>query len=177
MLKKVKIFNAFIILLFSFLFHFAYEWSPNSLFSIIFPVNESIWEHMKLIITPYVFYGIFEYIILKRKNINFNNFLLQLFIVPIIGVILYLIIYLPLYNIFGESMFLNISLLIIVIIIEQIISCYILNKEPIKYQEIIGVIGIIITYIVLGYLTYSPIYNYVFYDTTENKYGINIYQK
>ncbi len=40
--------------------HFAYEWSGNNqLVGWITPVNESVWEHMKLLFFPMVFYGIF----------------------------------------------------------------------------------------------------------------------
>ena len=42
---------------------------------------------------------------------------------------------------------------------------------------IIGIIGIIAMYILFGYLTYKPIQHYLFFDTNESKYGINIYAK
>ena len=47
-MKKIKIIGFFIMMCLSFLSHFMYEWCDNFLFSIFFPVNESIWEHMKL---------------------------------------------------------------------------------------------------------------------------------
>lgn len=174
-LKTVKILGTFIIFFLCFPIHFLYDWLPNSLFSIFFPVNESIWEHMKLIYTSFVIYGIIDYIILIKNKINFNNFLLQLFIIPIIGIILYLLIFIPIYNMIGENMVVSIGLLFVIIIIEQILSYYLLNYKPIKYQNIIGIIGIIVVYIILGYLTYKPIENYIFFDQKDSKYGINIY--
>ena len=48
-MKKIKIIGFFIMMCLSFLSHFMYEWCDNFLFSIFFPVNESIWEHMKLL--------------------------------------------------------------------------------------------------------------------------------
>ena len=116
-LKGVKILGIFLVFLLCFPLHFIYDWWPNSLFSIFAPVNESIWEHMKLIFTSYVFYGIFDYLLLKKNKLNFNNFVFQLFIVPIIGIILYLIIFIPLYDNFGENMIISIGLLFIIIII------------------------------------------------------------
>ena len=47
-LKKVKIVSIFGMFIFCFLTHFLYNFFPNTLFSIFFPVNESIWEHMKM---------------------------------------------------------------------------------------------------------------------------------
>ncbi len=174
-LKTIKVIGVFGIFLLCFLFHFLYEWSPNSLFSIFFPVNESIWEHMKLIYTSFVVYGIVDYILLNKNKIQFNNFLLQLFIIPIIAIILYLIIFIPIYNNFGENMIISIGLLFLVIVVEQFLSYHLLRYRKIKYQNIIGIIGIILIYIIFGYLTYRPLENYVFFDTIENKYGINIY--
>lgn len=176
-LKTVKIIATISIFLLCFPFHFVYDWLPNGLTSIFFPVNESIWEHMKLIAIPYFLFGIVEYIILTKNKIKPNNFLLQLFLVPLLGIILYLLIYLPLYSYFGENMFISIALLLFIIILMEIASYYLLKQENIKYQSIIGTVGIIAVLITFGYLTYKPIENYVFYDTEHNKYGINIYQK
>lgn len=42
------------------LFHFVYEWSGgNTLVGLFFPVNESTWEHMKLIFFPMILFSIF----------------------------------------------------------------------------------------------------------------------
>lgn len=39
------------------LFHFIYEWSGNNfIVSLIFPINESIWEHLKLALLPITLY-------------------------------------------------------------------------------------------------------------------------
>ena len=176
-LKTIKIIGFFVIFLLCFPLHFLYDWLPNSLFSIFSPVNESIWEHMKLIYTSFVFYGIFDYLLLKKNNINFNNFLIQLFLIPIMAIVIYLIIFIPIYNNIGENMIVSISLLAVVIMIEQILSYFILQYKEIKYQNIVGIIGIILIYIIFGYLTYKPIENYIFYDTVKDKYGINIYVK
>lgn len=53
------------------LFHFVYEWTNNNTFAgYFFPVNESIWEHLKLIFYPALIYFTAEGIILKEKNDN-----------------------------------------------------------------------------------------------------------
>lgn len=176
-LKKIKIIGIFVIFLLCFPFHFAYDFLPNSITSIFFPVNESIWEHMKLIFTSFLVYSLIEYLVLKKYSIDNNNFLFQTWFTPIIGIIIYLFLFLPLYRIFGENMIISLSLLFIVIIIEQIISYHFLLEKEIKYQNIIGIIGIILTYILFGYLTYNPPISELFYDIKDNKYGINTYVK
>ena len=174
-LKKDKIISILGIIILCFIFHFIYEWFPNKLFALFFPVNESIWEHMKILFSSICFYGIIDYIVLSKNKIKFNNFVFNIFITGIISIILYLIIFLPIYNIIGENMFFSISLMIIVIIISQIISYFVLKSKPIKYIDIISFILIIITYIIFGYLTYNPIHNYIFFDSHYNIYGINNY--
>lgn len=51
--------------------HFIYDWSGKLvLVGIIAPVNESVWEHLKLTFLPTIFWWVFSYFILsKRDNI------------------------------------------------------------------------------------------------------------
>lgn len=171
-MRKIKIIGVFIIFGLSFLSHFVYQWLPNSIFSILFPVNESIWEHMKLVITPVLIFSIFEYFIYKKKDIVFNNFILSYAVSIIIGIIFYLLIYLPIDYIFGHSMVVAIILLFITFIVVQTISSYIMNYREIKYSNAIGIGLIIFMYIIFGYLTYYPIESDLFYDTQKKIYGI-----
>lgn len=72
-------------------------------------------------------------------------------------------------------MIVSISLMIIVIILSQIISYFILKSKHIHYINSISFILIIISYIIFGYLTYNPIHNYLFLDNIKNIYGIKNY--
>ena len=62
-MKKIKTIGVYVIFVLSFISHFMYDILPNPLFSILFPVNESIWEHMKLLVTPVLIFSIIEYIV------------------------------------------------------------------------------------------------------------------
>ena len=54
------------------LMHYVYEWSGKNLFVGLFaPVNESVWEHLKLLVIPLLFLMIFEFSIYGRKQRNF----------------------------------------------------------------------------------------------------------
>ena len=174
-IKKLKIVMLFICFLLAFPFHFAYEKFPNFLFSIFFSVNESIWEHMKLLYTSIMFSGIIEYIIIKKKNIKVNNFLLSLFISSLLSIPIYLIMFLPIYNRIGENFIIAISIMFITMLIAQIISYYILKADNIRYSNITSFLFIIISYIIFGYLTYKPIETKLFFDPIEEKYGINYF--
>ena len=117
-MKRIKFIGVIVIFLLTILYHFLYNWLPNPVFSVFFPVNESIWEHMKLLYSGIFTWGVIEYFILRKKGISYRNFFSTLFLEMVTSIMIYLIMYLPLYNVFGESMVISISLLIVVIIIE-----------------------------------------------------------
>ncbi len=171
-LKNTRIISILGIFLISFLSHFAYEIFPSTLLSFFFPVNESIWEHMKILFTSSLLYGIFDYIILKKNNIKFNNYPFNLWFSSLIIIPIYLAIYLTLYNIIGEKLIISIILLFIIYVIKEIISYNILKAPNIKISNLLAVPIIIITYIIFIYLTYKPPHNYIFYDTHSKTYGI-----
>ena len=147
-LKKIKIIGTLTIFTLAFIYHFLYEWFPNPIFSILFPVNESIWEHMKLLYTGILSWGLIEIILLKKNKINYNNYPYQLFLTSFTSIIVYLILYLPIYNIIGEKLIISISLLFIVILLEQILSYYLLKQK--KENDILDKISIIL--IILFYM-------------------------
>ena len=174
-LKRTRIISTIGIFLLCFLFHFIYDWFPSTLTLIFFPVNESIWEHMKLLFSAVCFYGIIDYIILKKFNIKFNNCFTSLFVSALSIIPIYLAIFLPIYYKIGENMVITISLMLIAIIISQVISYKILKTKDLDRINVVSLILIIISYIVFAYLTYNPIKNELFFDTQKEKYGLNNY--
>lgn len=53
------------------LWHFVYEWSgENPIIGAIAPVNESVWEHLKLLFFPSLFYFITELFLCKEDCEN-----------------------------------------------------------------------------------------------------------
>ena len=168
-IKLIAIINIFII---SFPAHFLYDFFPNIITSILFPVNESIFEHMKIIFTSTLIYGLIDYIILKLNNIKFNNFIFQLFYTSIISIPILLILYLPIRFIFKEYLIITLLLLFITYVISQIISYYLLISPPKILLNAISIPSIIITYIIFTILTLNPPNNYFFYDTINKSYGI-----
>ena len=175
-LKKLKIIDIIIIFILTFIFHFLYDLIPNNFTAIFFPVNESIWEHMKLLYTPIILTSLFDYFMATKNKIKLNNFFTSIFISSILSIILYLVIYMPIHNTFGHNAVFAIILLFIIICFGQHISYLILTKENYQKLNIISIVLIIIGFIVFGYLTYKPLKNNLFYDTKNEKYGIHIYQ-
>lgn len=174
-MKNFKFYVSNTILTFSLavISHFIYNWIPNSITSIFFPVNESIWEHMKLLLTPYMIDILLLYLVFQKTNIVYHNYLFSGIISSLFSIILYLVIYIPIYNVIGNYLIVDILLLFIVIFVSQF-SLFNLLKKAKSYNNFALVI-IIIIYIVFGYLTYNPLHNYLFYDEKNDMYGINTY--
>ena len=171
-MKKIKIIGVFVIIPLSILCHFLYEWNSNFIFSVLCPINESIWEHMKLMATPFLLYGIFEWIYYKKKNINYDNLLISLCISIIVGIIAYLVPYLIIDKFISHNMILSISLLFLDYCFMEYLSFKIINTNKIKYSNYIGIILLFLIYFMFYYLTYNPPHTYLFYDTKDKSYGI-----
>lgn len=165
----IKFFNVFIISVIS---HFIYDNIQSVLTSIFFPVNESIFEHMKLIITPILLFTIIEYLYDKYKKIDTTNLLLANVISAILGIVFYLIIYLPIDSVIGYKMIVAIGLLIIAFIFTTLIAEKIKEKLKVKHSDLLAIIIIIVSYAIITYLTYAPPHIKLFLDITDNSYGI-----
>ena len=174
-LKKMIILNAILTFVLCFLTHFVYTLLPNPVFAIFFPVNESIWEHMKMLYTTILLYGIIEYLIIKKYNLYHNNFMFSLLMKSIISIPIYLLMFLPIYLNFGENMIVTFIILFITILIVNYIGYKILSLHPISYQKEISIAFIIIVYILMGLLTFKAPHREIFFDSEDEKYGINDY--
>lgn len=170
-LKKIKIINVVFLFLLSFLWHFMYDWFPNTIFALVFPVNESIWEHMKIIYYYLLMGSILEFVLCKKNNIKINNFYIEAMVKSILGVIFYLIIFIPFYLWLGESMLISISLMLITYIFMEYIGYKILTGEELNIN-ILPVIIIALGCIMFVILTFYPLHNFLFFDEVKFGYGI-----
>lgn len=67
-LKRYSIIGIFFVLITGTLSHFLYEWTGRSFIAGLFtPVNESTWEHMKLLFFPMLVYALFMIPKLRKK--------------------------------------------------------------------------------------------------------------
>ena len=170
-IKKVKIINVIFLLLLSFIWHNVYKLFPNNIFAILFPVNESIWEHMKIIYYCLFISSLFEFYLYHKYKLFVNNFYISMMIKSLLGVIVYLSLFLPIYLLVGEYIFISISLMLIVYILMEFISYKILLSVDINMM-ILPVIILILGMILFIILTFYPLYNFLFFDTIKLGYGI-----
>lgn len=170
-LKKIKIINVVFLFLLSFLWHFMYDWFPNNIFALVFPVNESIWEHMKIIYYCLLLGSVLEFYLCKKNNIKINNFYIEAMVKSLLGVIFYLIVFIPLYLWLGESMVISIGLMLVTYIFMEFIGYKILVSEELNIN-ILPVIIIVLGCIMFVILTFYPLHNFLFFDEVKFGYGI-----
>lgn len=58
--KQYSLFGSIFVIILGSIWHFIYEWSGNNFIAgLFFPVNESTWEHMKLLFFPMLLYSFY----------------------------------------------------------------------------------------------------------------------
>ena len=164
-LKKIKIIDIFLLSILSVIAHNIYNYFPNILTAIFFPINESIFEHMKIIFTSLLITSIVDYMVLKLNNIDYNNFRFQSFITAFISIPIFLIIYLPIHYLLGENLIVTLIILLITYIISQFISYHFLNHLEIPILNKIAIPLILLTYFNFLVLTFIPNKDDFFNDT------------
>lgn len=165
-----------IIFIFSFgaLLHFVYKLSGNSKIAGIFsPVNESVWEHMKLFLWPSIAFSIIE--ICKLSGINASTFLSSKAISIFISILLCIIIYYS-YTFFTKRSILLVDILsfLLSIIVGQHIGYKIITSD-IKVDTLTGTFsGILILLLIFIFIlfTYFPPHISLFKDPLDGTYGI-----
>ena len=172
-MKKNSFINAILIFIISFPIHFLYELIPYFLTSIIAPVNESIFEHMKLIATSIFFARMIIYFIRKKQGLSSDNYIFKSFLNVICTIVIFLIFYLPTYYLFiGENMAITLILYFISLLISEAIFQVIWDvklKHNYNLLEILLIVGL---YILTTFLTYNPPRVDFFFDPQNKNYGI-----
>lgn len=67
-IRNLEILGALICMVAAVIFHFAYDWFSSPFVALFSAVNESVWEHTKLVVMPYLMYAVFEWFSFGREN-------------------------------------------------------------------------------------------------------------
>lgn len=153
--KKYLIIGIPVLFIIGSIFHYIYEWSGNNFFvSLISPVNESIWEHLKLVLLPMTLYwAIFK---LFNTNVSTDKWFFSLFISLIASMLSITIFYYTYTGAFGmELLSLDIFSLFLGISIGHILGIH-FYKYAISIPTSISVILILALFVVFGIFTIYP---------------------
>jgi len=158
--------------------HFAYDISGNSfLFGLFFPVNESIWEHLKLALVPLTIFAItYSFIYTKQKHMlnNFWYYIASSIIISMLLIPVSHYTYKLIFKVVPD--FVNVLIYIISIIISfyylyRKLSMEYINSSS-KNKNSTGILRITILYLLFIIFTIYPPKLELFRDPVTNTFGI-----
>ena len=167
-----EIIGTFFIIILGSLFHFVFEWTGHwEPIAGFFPVNESVWEHLKLPYWPLIIFSLIEYRFISDEA---NNFIISRVAALILSISTILVVFYSYIAILGiELLIVDILSFIFGVIIGQYISYKILKAK--KFDKRIVILSWIII-ISLGLIfilfTYFPPHIPIFQDPGTGLYGI-----
>lgn len=167
----LEIIETIFIIIVGCLSHFLYDiTNHNKIIGYLAAVNESTWEHLKLVIFPTFLWLIVEYhFYFNNPMLFFARFISLLVMLIIIPLIFYTYIHFTKKSI----LFVDISSFVIAIIIGQLVF---INLIKINLSSIflthIGIIGLLFIFFVYIMNTYTPKKIFLNKDPITKKYGI-----
>lgn len=166
--KRFVVINAIVTFLLGFIVHGMYQWFPSTITS-IFPVNESLFEHVKLIYLSPIFSVLIVGAFYKYK---INNIFFGMLVSIIFNILFFYVLYLPIYYLLGNSLIMTLIVYFITIIASNYIYYLVIKNDKNKNLDIISVALSIIGILGLTYLSYNPPKTDFFKDPENNTYGI-----
>ena len=167
-----QITGVFVIFSLAALWHFVYAKVPYKALAVIFPVNESPWEHIKLFFFPAILFYAVQYVFVGRK---YGDFIfahgLSLLIMPVVMFAMFYGYRLILG--IGEKLLYDIIVTFIAIAIGSA-TAYRMTTNEKRYinSEYLVLIFVVILLAVQAVFTFVPPEQPLFYDKNEDTYGI-----
>jgi hypothetical protein len=163
----------FVLVFLGTLFHFVYDWSgSNPMIAWIFPVNESVWEHLKLGPWAVIVYAAFEFIVLKFRP---NNFLAGKAVGMVVLNLTILVIYYMYTTLAGRNiLWLDISSFVIGAALCQVTAFRFSLSENKTNWNIVGGLSILFLIIAFAFFTVYPAQQNIFKDQNTGIYGIPV---
>lgn len=152
--------------------HFVYSWSGNlagvGFFS---PVNESVWEHLKLLFVPMVLFSILQYIVIGRK---FKNYIAARVIGILLGMFAIVAIFYTYVGILGQNyLWIDILTFFIGVAVTFVYTSYAIKRYPGNTATNIVTLVILVLFIaVFIVFTYYTPHIGLFRDPVTAKFGI-----
>lgn len=156
--------------------HFAYKLSGENLIVGLFnPVNESVWEHLKLMFFPFLLWWIVIYLVKNKKcEIPLDTWIVSAAVSLVAAPLSVLMLYYSYTGALGiESLLIDIFLVYICYFIALSVANHLLKySNPNKSAAIVSVIVIAVIFIAFIIFTFNPPQLPIFYDTSTGTYGI-----
>lgn len=167
MTLKKKTVAFFVIGILGTVFHFLYDiTNGNFIAGLFFPVNESVFEHLKLLFYPTVIFSLFEYFTAEEKSKNYWPAVVQSYLWGI-GVIL--VLFYTLSGITGSDLgFINILIYwFAVLVMIRKKETYLYENEYSNSTVVISLLFIVLSALAFAYFTVYPLNLGIFIPPTN----------
>ncbi|MBD5135821.1 MAG: hypothetical protein HDT39_07650 [Lachnospiraceae bacterium] len=150
-----RLLTIIITILLGVLLHFVYEWSGrNPFIALIGAVNESTWEHLKLLFFPFLFMSIVEYFFYKP---DFKKFFSSRCIGMLCGLMSIIVIFYTYTGIYKNVDVINIALYILAVFISFFVSDKLYKKTESVLPPVFSIgIFFILTLMFFVFTFYPP---------------------
>lgn len=152
--------------------HFFYEWSGDSVVAgIFFPVNESVWEHLKLVIFPTFVWFALGTIYMRGTP----NYVFACFVCVLSGLLIIPAVYYTYTSFTGESILpVDIASFTASVFIGFVAVWFIAGARRVRWLGVIGALGIAaVVAVYLTFTLYPPQAN-LFRDPMDGTYGFGL---
>lgn len=157
------------------LLHFVFEWSnQNRIVGFFSPINESTWEHIKMLAFPMLLFSGLEYI--KTVPV-YDNFIIAKALGILSGMLSIVMLFYTYTGVIGKNVtVVDITIFVLSVIIAYLVSCYLLKHRVFRSSifQPIGVLIILAIIIAFMWFTFFPPKIPLFFDPATQSYG---YQK
>lgn len=167
-IKKFEIASFFFSSIVGTLMHFVFEWTNEStVVALIAPVNESVFEHLKLTFFPLAVFAIFEYFYIGKIH---NGFFFIKAKSILLGILSVIVLYYTYTGIIGKNyMIPDVLIFYISILISTLY--FVKNYKPNKSKNPTGILILILIWIILIIFTFATPHINLFLDQ-RGFYGI-----
>lgn len=152
--------------------HFAYEWAGGSpIVGVFSAVNESVWEHLKLLFVPMLVFGIVEYFWYGKK---LENFIPVRFLSILLGMAIIVVGFYTYTGIIGSHfLIVDVLLFIISVYAAYRYSYKMLQTEKFtsSFSKGLAIVGLLFLMACFAAFTFAPPHLQLFLDQTSGAYG------
>lgn len=175
-IKKSFYFGILFIFLLGFLMHHLYSLCGNSsLIAIIAPVNESVWEHLKLAVLPAIIWWSISYTVLSKKTeLSFTRWFFAFVVALIVCPLIIVSVYYTYTGVFGiHSFLLDLFAYFLGVTISQLVGMHVYQYAKIN-SALFYLSALIFALLMMAFIifTFNPPLLPLFWDPLTRRYGI-----
>lgn len=170
--KKAQIIGFCVTVVAGTLLHYVYDWSGGAAaVGLVAPVNESVWEHLKLLVTPMLVFAVIEYFTYGRRLRNFWP-------VRLLSVLIGMVLMIALYYCWsalagGSGMAANIAIFLFSVWAAYFFGAGLLGSGTFssKTARALAAVGLAVLIAAFVVFSYNPPRCALFRDPQTNSYG------